>query len=283
MLVFIVPIKSEQVSTNWKVFSVLVDRTLRSICNQTSEDFRVIAVCHEIPPVDFTHDKLEFLQVDFDPPTDDMIARTTPQEADPKHYRNAAKEADKARKIKAGMERSKAYDPDYIMVVDADDCIHNGLAQFASDAKDKPAGWFIKKGYIYNEGSNLIFLNKNTFNVLCGTCLIVRADLAPQLVNEKGELPVFSHEWEALPTGESLKPLPFAGAIYSIGNTENYCSTPEAVKKMNSYPIFSKSFVENVVRKMAKYRLKLVTPGFRERFGLERLELEAAVAQTQEA
>ena len=278
MLVFVVPIKSEQVSTNWKVFSVLVDRTLRSICNQTSQKFKVIAVCHEIPEVDFKHPNLEFLQVDFDPPTDEMISRTTPEDFDPKHYRNAAKEADKARKITAGMKAAAAYDPNYIMVVDADDCIHNGIVAFTEQAPADSPGWFVKKGYIYNEGSQLIFLNKNTFNVLCGTCLIVRADLAGQLISGE-DLPVFSHELEALPSGETFTPLPVPGAIYSIGNTENYCSTPEAVKKMNSYPIFSRSFVENALRKMAKYRVKWVSQGFRDQYGLQKLQLEEAVAQ----
>lgn len=280
MLVFVVPIKSEQVSTNWNVFSVLVDRTLRSICNQTSDNFRVIAVCHEIPGVEFRHPNLEFLQVNFDPPTDEMISKTTPEDYDPKHYRNAAKEADKARKITAGMKAAQEYTPDYIMVVDADDCIHNGLVAFTEQAPDRAPGWFFKRGYIYNEGSQLIFLNKNTFNELCGTCLIVRSDLAGQLVSGD-DLPVFSHELQTLPGGESLEPLPFPGAIYSIGNTENYCSTPEAVKKMNSYPIFSKSFVENALRKMAKYRVKWVSQAFRDQYGLQKLALEAAVAESQ--
>ena len=48
---------------------------------------------------------------------------------------------------------------------------------------------------------------------------------------------------------------------------------------MNSYPIFSRSFVENALRKMAKYRVKWVSQGFRDQYGLQKLQLEEAVAQ----
>ena len=87
MVVFVVPIKSSQISTNWKVFSLLVERTMKSICQQTSPNFKVIAVCHELPEFDFEHPALEFVQVDFSPPTDEAIRAV--HSDDPKNYRNA--------------------------------------------------------------------------------------------------------------------------------------------------------------------------------------------------
>jgi hypothetical protein len=79
--------------------------------------------------------------------------------------------------------------------------------------------------------------------------------------------------------GKKLVPLPFPGAVYSIGNTENYCSTPEAVKKMNSYNFLTKDFYENIIRKLAKYRVRPVTKGFRDKFGLERLDFTSIFEQ----
>lgn len=270
MLVFVVPIKSAQVSTNWEVFSLLVGRTMRSICQQSSNEFKVVAVCHEIPDIGFEHPALEFISVDFEPPTDEKIK--DPALFDPKYpYRNVAKEEDKARKILAGFDHGKSYNPDYFMVVDADDCIHRDLANFVAERSSSGnVGWYLKQGFIYNEGSKLIFWNKNTFNELCGTCLIVHANYIDHLVQRDPFL-VFTHDFTEL-DNKNLEPLPFNGAIYSIGNTENYCSTPEAVKRMNSYGILKKDFYENIVRKLSKYRVKLVTKKFRDAFGLSKLD-----------
>jgi len=272
MLVFVVPIKSSQVSSNWEVFNLLVERTMKSISQQTSQNFKIVAVCHEIPKINFQHPNLEFVQVDFLPPTEENIAAThSDNNEDDLNYRNGAKEADKAKKIMKGVEYGKKYNPSYYMVVDADDCISNKLVKFVEDNPSKHAGWYFKKGYIYNEGSNLIFLNKNTFNVLCGTCIIIKADQMDNLL-EYEPIELFNHDYVDLPNGNKLEPLPFPGAIYSLGNTENYCSTPEAVKKMNSYSIFKKGFFENIVRKATKYRVKLVNDKFRSKFGLTKLD-----------
>ncbi|MEQ8421492.1 MAG: hypothetical protein RIB64_15890 [Arenibacter algicola] len=269
MIIFIVPIKSAQISSNWEVFSILVERTMKSICQQTSDNFKVVAVCHEIPKLNYQHPSLEFIQVDFDPPTPENIQKL--QSDDPLNYRNAAKEADKAKKIMFGIEYSKKYKASHYMVVDADDCISNRIAKFVEEDNSNVPGWFFKKGYIYNEGSNLIFLNKNSFNVLCGTCIVIKSDFVNQLLQDK-PYPLFNHDFTTLSTGKKMLPLPFPGAIYSIGNTENYCSTPEAVKKMNSYSFLTKDFYENIIRKLMKYRVKIVTERLRKEFGLTKLD-----------
>lgn len=268
MVVFIVPIKSKQVSSNWDVFSILVERTMRSLCRQTSQNFKLVAVCHEIPNFKFTHPNLEFLQVNFPPPP------KNPPKDEPTEYRNALKEADKAQKIMAGYEYAKKYNPSFIMVSDADDCVKNTLVEFAEQNPEEPVGWYFKSGYIYNEGSNLLFLNKNTFNILCGTCILIKAQYFDRLL-QKEPRALYMHDMMDLGDGIHLKPLPFHGAIYSIGNTENYCSTPEAVKRMNSYKVFEWSFYENIFRKMSKYRVSLLTEKKRNAFGLTKLDFSS--------
>lgn len=267
MLVFVVPIKSKQVSTNWEVFSLLIERTMRSICQQTSQNFKIVAACHEIPELNFEHPALEFLQVDFEPPTEENIKKFDADDG----YRNGAKEADKAKKLMAGIAYARKYNPTHFMVADADDCIHRDLVKFVENDRQETLGWYFKKGYIYNEGSNLIFLNKNTFNILCGTCIIIKAEYVDLLFQEKPHA-LYNHDFMELEGGKKLVPLPFPGAIYSIGNTENYCSTPEAVKKMNSYNFLTKDFYENIIRKLAKYRVRPVTKSFRNKFGLVKLD-----------
>ena len=179
-----------------------------------------------------------------------------------------------------GIDYGRQYNPDYYMVVDADDCINRNLVRYTDENKSPDnVGWYFKQGFIYNEGSNLIFLNKNTFNILCGTCIIVAAAYVDQLIQQEPFV-VFNHDFIKLGDGREMKPLPFTGAIYSIANTENYCSTPEAVKKMNSYKIFEGEFYVNIIRKMKKYRIRLVNRNLRETFGLYKLDFSKVFENT---
>ncbi|UWU48472.1 hypothetical protein APLC1_3267 [Limnospira platensis C1] len=45
MLGFFIPIKSRKISKSWDNLSLLLERTARSMCNQTHPDFRIIVVC----------------------------------------------------------------------------------------------------------------------------------------------------------------------------------------------------------------------------------------------
>jgi hypothetical protein len=65
MLTFIVPIKSRKIANSWTLVSQLAERTLRSICNQTSSNFRVVVVCNEKPDIQFEHPHIDYIQVDF--------------------------------------------------------------------------------------------------------------------------------------------------------------------------------------------------------------------------
>lgn len=68
MLCFIVPAKSKKVSNNWEYFSKLVERTLRFITYQKSDNYQVVVVCYELPEFNFKHKKVLFKQVDFPAP-----------------------------------------------------------------------------------------------------------------------------------------------------------------------------------------------------------------------
>src|SRR5690606_9193871 len=117
------------------------------------------------------HPNLEFIHVDFEPPL---------LNPDTKDKHDGLKEEDKARKILAGLDYIKKYDQDYVMVTDADDCISNKIVAYVDEhTSEDTSGWYFKKGYIYREGDKFISLNKENFNTLCGTCIIVK----PNLIN----------------------------------------------------------------------------------------------------
>jgi hypothetical protein len=216
MLVFIVPLKSQQISKSWYRVCQLFERCIRSICNQTISDFRAIVVCHEKPRIDFTHPNITYLEVDYSvPDAQDYIKKNT----------------DKGRKILTGLIYAKRFNPTHTMVVDSDDCVSRNLAAFV---KQNPQhnGWFVRQGYKYREDRHrqYIYLKNKNFYRMCGTCNILRYDLNflpqnPEYNRGYGYYKYYIDHGKVLDTlaekGIFLKPLPFAGAIYVLGHGDN--------------------------------------------------------------
>lgn len=259
MITFLVPVKSARVSGSWNHFSRLFERTLISITNQTSQEFRVVVICHEKPNTDFEHPKLEYIHVDFEPPV------LLPEEQD-KH--DGLKEEDKSKKILAGYEYIQKYQQDYVMVADADDCISNRIAAYVSENKSSNlAGWYFKRGYIYREGDRFLALNKRNFNSLCGTCIIVKPNLLHHIFQRVPHL-LYVHQTIDLTSEYSLEPLPFPGSIYSMANSENHFMSNSMIKELNSQKWFSLQMIKSLLRKIRKYRFIPLTNKLKEEYGI---------------
>ena len=268
MLVFIIPIKSAKISSNWAATSRLFERCLRAICNQTSPNFRVVVVCNERPDTPFEHPHVHYLEVDFPPPMPDPTEEATSGYELARSKDIARKNADKARKIQAGLDYAQCYDPTHSMVVDADDCVSNRLAEFV--AKNPQAtGWYLKSGYIYTEGSRFLSLNRQNFNVVCGSSVIIAYAQRQRLFSSPD---FYQHAFYEAPAG--LVPLPFVGAVYSMANGDNiYMSSATRnhiygtlFKRLFSKQIFS------VVWKVMNYWPTLLTESKRREYGLYKIQ-----------
>ncbi|MEA5617439.1 glycosyltransferase family 2 protein [Cronbergia sp. UHCC 0137] len=216
MLVFVVPLKSPGISKSWERVSKLFERSVKSICNQTSNNFRAIVVCSEKPKIEFNHPNIIYIEKDFGVPIPD--------------WKN--KNLDRTRKLITGLDYAKQIKPSHIMCVDADDCVSKYLAEFV-DRHYQANGWLIKKGYIYAEGSKLIRIMRKGFDRYCGTSNIIRYDLydVPEIIDditmdEYTEC-LFNHYRHReigdtlAKKGHILEPLPFAGAIYNTRHQDN--------------------------------------------------------------
>ncbi len=264
MLTFIIPVKSERVSGSWDRFSNLFERTLKSVCNQTSQNFRIIVVCHEKPKTDFQHPNLEYIHVGFDPP---KLDPNTPEKHD------GQKEEDKSNKILMGVGHSKQYNPDYLMVVDADDCISNKIVDFVESNKNKNTdGWYFNKGYIYREGDGFISLNQLNFNTLCGTCIIIKPDRIKEILQQVPHL-LYVHKTTHLKNGGVLEKYPYPGAIYSLANGENHYMSGQKAKSLAAGRSFGISTLKSVYRKFKKYRIKLLSSTIKNEFGIYKLDM----------
>ncbi len=256
MICFLVPVKSKKLSTDWAKFSELVTRTLKSINGQKDRDFQIVVACHELPEPKFEHPQVHYHQVTFDIPK----LTNSDWEQD-----RQLKEADKAKKILSAYEyANNNFEIDYFMVVDSDDCIHNGISNYvnAKIGSNMP-GWFVDKGYFYVEGKRMAWKIRSNFNVRCGTCIIIRKDLFNQLLVEQPLLYYF-HEKTALNDGVVLKPYPVAAAIYSMANNENhYMSSSKMIAMVNQTKFFTAAHLQSLFSKISRYRPRYIGNRFK--------------------
>ena len=243
MLTFVIPLKSKKASNSWDHVSRLFERTLKSLCNQTLSDFRVVVVCHERPSIDFRHPNVEYLEVDFERPGQSR----------------KEKGLDKARKTFIGVIRAQELNASYIMPVDADDCVSSKLVEFIHQ-NPKSNGWYIDKGYVHKEGSKFVYFRHYRFSQSCGTSRIIRSDLfqlgdkSTNIYQVSGEIlkDLVNHKSKQIGAGAKLERLPFPGAIYIIGNNENLYLTDFAAFH-GSKEGFNRSFFAKI-KDLRNYR-----------------------------
>lgn len=214
MLYFGVPLKSRRVAVNWDHVMLLFNRTLRSLFNQTSPDFRVIVACHELPTLEQPFDdRLEFLQVD------------SPL---PQNLREQM--CDRGYKVHAIGKRIRELGGGYTMIVDADDLVSRRLAAFVNRAP-VGNGWSIDTGYMY-------YLDVNTLRYapkFPGRTAIVNYRVEDLPDSMEGAWCESSREQPHLirkghgniadvcrEIGRPLKRLPFKAFVYVLGTGDNH-------------------------------------------------------------
>ena len=228
MIAFITSLIHPLNCQSYERIGALLDRTLRSVCRQTRDDFVVLVVCNQPPPVRFTDPRIVFVQVGFPPaaPEKGLIAG------------GERTRRDKGAKFAAGLLRAKSFDPDYVMFFDADDLVHRDIAQFVHGHPGAD-GWAVHTGYVYWEGSSRITM-VHDFPRICGTSYILAyrlfdcpATVTPEssyeeILNAFGpafvEKTLGTHRFildHFRAQGCSIRPLPFPGAIWIRGTGEN--------------------------------------------------------------
>lgn len=266
MIRFIIPLKSRTVSGNWSHFSMIFERTLKSVCKQTNEEFEVIVVHHEKPRIEYSNKHVAFLEVDI----------PKPKLVEDNHWYNySLKNQDKASKILYGLKYDTGRKIDYVMVVDSDDMVSKSIAQFVNKSKNDSNGWIISKGYFYREGKKFAFYKKKDFNLLCGSCLILKPELINEVIIPNPITPENPRDYYAHKTmeisGKKLSKLPFPGAVYSMANGENIQATSKNVKGIASR-IFTYQKLIRLWDLLKKYRLHYLTSKRRNHFGIYNIQ-----------
>lgn len=176
MLIFCIPLRSKEVSKDWNKVTLLFNRTLESVYNQTNGEFKVFVACHQIPELNQTYDdRVEFIVVKTEIPVTylDMMG-----DKDSKIYtcQNAARKF----LIKQKLEGS------YFMNVDSDDLVSNKIADFAANKANKLV-YTAKHGFIHFAG--LSYMKKaRRLERTCGSCFVIYLTLNQLPVNDNGFL-----------------------------------------------------------------------------------------------
>ncbi len=262
MIVFLIPLKSYQVSTSWQSVCQLLERTVRSICHQTDSSFQLVVICHETPDIQFHHSAIHYINVDFSPPNSR------------ENLNKNSLRRDKIHKIMIGLKYARCFSPNHVMFVDADDCISSRIAAFVNQHPEID-GWYFSSGYVYQEGSRWIYYRKSAFNKWCGTSHIIRFDrlsFFEQYIPSEDFFELL-RDHRALSNnlkqkGMQLQSLPFPGTVYIIGNGDNiYQSDWERLHNSNR----GKSFFK--IKEMLKFRP--LSRSLREEFGLYPLSFQS--------
>lgn len=241
-IVFLIPIASRRVVKDWPLACSYLRQTLNSIFNSSNGNFCVVVAGHEAPGFDLPPDsRLKFLSLEHPLPSQNDG-----------HWTAAVR--DKMIKLAAAWHYAKsAWNPQYAMKVDWDDLISSRLVDWLVAAKNE-AGYRITQGWIWRSRSRYFIQHTEQFDRFCGTCLIIRSDLADKVgpflhscdgakLNEAGLRLEASDAYSLIPgaepgtlllndshiraeaqfayLGQKLANVPFNAAVYCIGHGNN--------------------------------------------------------------
>lgn len=165
-IAFLIPIASAQSVKDWHLFCTFLKQTLGSIFNSSNKDFCVVVAGHEAPDFDLPKDeRFKFLSLNH--PVIKRSERTLVKSVQDKMIKLAAA---------WGCAKSE-WNPEYVMRFDGDDLVSSELVEYVACAKPE-AGFYIRQGWLWNTGSRYLIQGTEWFDRLCGSCLIIRADLA---------------------------------------------------------------------------------------------------------
>lgn len=229
-LSFVTTIRHPLNSKDYARVERYLKNTLDSVQAQICKNFQIIVICNQIPPFHTDFPDVKFLKVDFPPPFEQRSATI---EQDAIRIDRGTKHAIALLYIK------KSAPSKFVMFFDADDLLSNKLSSFVEENHDNP-GFFMEHGYSMKLGSDTFdFLNE--FYKVNGNANIVRVSDLPiptdrlsinscqeDILRELNQDFIFfilgSHKFTKDWMAERrivMKPVPFPGAIWIVGNLEN--------------------------------------------------------------
>lgn len=251
---FIIPFKPKTSENSWATDQDLLRKTIKSILNQSSKNFRIYVIYTDLPGSKVEDEKVKyikspfaFLKYDDIPANEEMLQYHKDKILMEKRF-------DKAKKLTHGSMIAKEEGCFYLMAVDADDLISNRITEFVDRHcdNDTEPGWYIDKGYVLHTGSRWA-LKKRNMNYFNGSTHILRSDLVKIPAADSTHWHDYSlftsHGWirERLKMYDDIdiKPLGFYGVIYMVHSNNT----------SNVQTIFTKYSLKNILKRIIFGRL----------------------------
>lgn len=270
MFTFITSLRHPQNANSWDHILDLLDRTLDSVFNQTTDDFKVIVVYNKGSRLRSSHPNLIYHPVDL-PPNPSFMEGSSTEEG------RASFRLDRGQKVLAGLYCAQSFidmnKPSHVMMFDADDCVSSRLVEFASQFPQHD-GWYVDQGYLFQENGHFAYHLEKNFSKICGTCYVVRYDAfnLPEHIEDVSQEFIIralgSHIFLKdilAEKGTVLTPLPFIGAVYMIGHGDNHGKIPGYRTLVDGYDGGSRGW-RGALRLLT--HLHPLTPSLRREFGL---------------
>lgn len=227
MLAFITTLRHPQNSVDYGRVEALLEATLKSVAQQSSEDYVIIIVGNKRPDFPLP-ERAHFVPVTFPPPAPPTGARTA---REPFVW-------DKGTKLGIGLIAALPFSPTHVMSFDADDFVHRDLARTVHDHPQHD-GWVVQEGWMYSRARNSYVAQKE-FNRACGTSFIIPFDAYRVPVNlavsatQEQVAAEFGERLSAImgahrnaetwfrAHGRVLAPFPYPAAVYHVDTGENH-------------------------------------------------------------
>lgn len=182
----LIPLKARKVAQNWAVVETALYRVLRSINNQTSNDFECVVIGHDEPQsynICDVSSNTTFVKFDeFEPPRQDKFSGMQLQ---------LKYEFDRCSKIAKGIKHLENNNITHWFALDADDLLHENFVKTISKLESSDA-IVIDNGYFYFENKKIINKNNN-FSLYCGSSCIIKSHVTaiPTKIDEKAYRQMF--------------------------------------------------------------------------------------------
>lgn len=206
---FSIPLAPKTNEEAWAGISSKVSDTLCSVLAQTDPNIEVVISGHEKPDIPEMLDaRVTFIECTF-----------------PKPQAHEETMRDKSRKKKSNIREIKARGGGYVMMLDADDLVHKGLAEHFREA-GAPHGYIIEQGYMEDTATGVLAplpgARPGPFHRYCGSCaafFLTPEDIG--LTEDEHKASYYGRfnahgKWQetAAIAGRPLQPIPFPAAVY---------------------------------------------------------------------
>lgn len=176
VLAFLTAVRHPDTTSDFSTVEALLERTLRSICQQEDPRFVAIVTSNVVPRIRLSDPRVVFHIVDFPPPFR-RADGTIPL---------GGMLRDKGMRLLSAALLARRFLPDHFAFVDSDDLVSRRLSRF-TNADVRAPGWYVDDGYVLDDGRRRV-QRKSGLVRYCGSSLLPNAtellriaDVAPSL------------------------------------------------------------------------------------------------------